>query len=180
MESKRRPNPNVAKKSFNLISSTLLEQLNEIFPGDIALITTRAALGVLIADTNTNHLPALKYFNTMNKKTNMKNAAGIVTVGELICRKDDVLFKKDIGVEIPELDAMKLKDKWAKLSEKEREIVWEYLIKMAKFSALTVLGSGEILNIVGEVLEGKRVVPGMSENDFVELAKHIKSQLTSE
>ena len=103
-----------------------------------------------------------------------------IVVGELVLRQDPVIFTDEVGVVIPELEALNMKDKWPKLSETNKVLVWDYLSRMAKTSAQVVIGmqatSGQLTEIIQTLAEkGITAKPGMTEEQLSQFAEQVKS-----
>lgn len=100
----------LAKKTFNVISGALIDQLLNLFKDNGTLKFIKEELVRFSKDPKNCHVPAVKYFQTMNIPTKIKPVADdeqrSVVVGELIIRKDPVIFTDDVGVKIPELEAL--------------------------------------------------------------------------
>lgn len=73
-----------------------------------------------------------------------------------------------------------MKEKWPKLSLTNQEMVWDYLIRMAKTCAQIVIGMQMIDGRLPDVMQtladkGVTAHPGMSEKEFVQFAENVKS-----
>lgn len=183
MDRKAAKDLKLAKKTFNVITSALMDQLLVLFTNDATLKVLKVELAKFAADLGSNHVPAVKYFTTMNLATKIKSKIDdkddAIVVGELIVRKDPVIFTKDVGVVIPELEALGMQDKWPKLNTANQEMVWDYLIRMAKTSAQVVIGmqmvDGRIPAIIKDLADkGVRARPGMSEQELAHFAEQVK------
>ena len=182
-----------AKKTFNVIATTLIDQLLTLFEGEQTLIFFRSELDRLAKDKKQDHVPAANFFNTMNIETKIPPSqdaasAGVrilgdkVVVGELIIRKDDRLFGPDAGVTIPALEALGLKGKWPELTPANRELVWDYLIRMAKCAAQVVLGmqmmDPQMQKVMQDLQSKSTLRPGASEAEFNAFAKQVQDAVT--
>lgn len=72
-----------------------------------------------------------------------------------------------------------MKEKWPKLTKTNQEMVWDYLIRMAKTSAQVVIGmqmvDGRLPEIVQKLAEkGVAAHPGMTESQFAQFAEQVK------
>lgn len=132
-----------AKKTFNVVSTALIDQLLAAFPNEPVLTFFRGEIDKLAADPKTAHVPAANFFATMNVATKIQatDSDEMTVVGELVVRHDERLFGPECGVVVPALEALGLKAKWPKLSAKEREMVWGYLGRLATHAAQVVVGT---------------------------------------
>ncbi len=181
----------LAKRTFNAISIALVDQLLRLFEDNGTLKFIKGELQLFAKDPKRNHVPAVRYFKTMNLPTALKrdHDAGVgddsvIVVGELVVRKDPVLFTDAVGVKISELENLGMIEKWPMLSKTNQEMVWDYLLRMAKTSAQVVIGtqmlSGQLAPILEKLSEkGTQVHPGMSETQFTEFAKDVKDAISS-
>lgn len=103
----------LAKKTFNVISGALIDQLLSLFKDNGTLKFIKEELDRFAKDPKNSHVPAVKYFKTMNMATKVKPTTvgrgtdeSAIVVGELIIRKDPVIFTDAVGVTIPELEAL--------------------------------------------------------------------------
>lgn len=187
------PNPQVtrelrlAKKTFNVISCALIEQLLGLFKDNGTLKFIKEELTRFSKDPKNNHVPAIKYFKTMNMVTKIKpkvdrvdSDLNTIVVGELVVRKDPVIFTDAVGIVIPELEALGMSDKWPRLSSANQEMVWDYLIRMAKTSAQVVIGmqmtDGRLPGVIEDLAKkGVAAHPGMTEEQFAQFTDQVKS-----
>ena len=177
-----------AKKTFNVISVALIDQLTTLFPGEQTLIFFKSEMDRLSKDRKQDHVAAVNFFNTMNIETKIPPLAADrilgdkVVVGELVIRKDDRVFGPDTGVVIPALEALGLKDKWPRLSATNRNMVWDYLIRMAKCAAQVVLGmqmmDPKMQQVVKELQSKSTLQPGASEADFNAFARQVQEAVS--
>jgi hypothetical protein len=179
-----------AKKTFNIISIALIDQMLTLFKEDATLQFLKSEIEKMAVDKKNDHVCAANYFKTMNIETKIPPSKdlgreeddpvlGKVVVGELVIRMDDRLFGPDTGVAIPVIDQLGLKEKWPKLSEKNKQMVWDYLIRMAKAAAQVVIGTQmtnpEFMGTIQKSMSGVNVQPGMTEADFTKMAKQVGS-----
>lgn len=73
-----------------------------------------------------------------------------------------------------------MKEKWPRLSAANQEMVWDYIIRMAKTCAQVVIGmqmiDGRLPNMMQSLAEkGISAHPGMSEKEFAHFADQVKS-----
>jgi hypothetical protein len=182
----------VAKKTFNVITNALIDQLLCLFADNGTLRFLKEELQRFASDPRSNHVPAVKYFKTMNLATKVEPKAvrgplpeeSTIVVGELIIRNDPVIFTDAVGVKIPELEALGMQEKWPLLSKTNQDIVWDYLVRMAKTSAQVVIGmqmvDGTLPNVVQQLTEkGVQAHPGMTEAEFTKFAEEVKLALPS-
>ena len=123
----------LVKKTFNVISVAMINQLLTIFKNDPSLKLFKEQIQEF-AETKEDFTPALHYFQTMNIETLLEGKYGKMAVGEMVLNKDARLFTGEVGVRVPALDALQLSQKWPKLSEKNQDYMWDYLIRMANHS----------------------------------------------
>ena len=176
-----------AKKTFNVISKALIDQLLTLYAGDKTLIFLKDEIERCGADRKQDHVPAGNFFNTMNIKTKIipdqERMVGeeAVVVGELVIRKDPRLFTPETGVTIPILEAMGLCEKWPKLSEVNKEMVWGYLVRMAKAAAQVVMGmqilDPKIAEALRQVQSTSHLKPGATEAEVCEFTKKVKEAM---
>ena len=180
-----------AKKTFNVIAVSLIDQILAMFPGEQTLIFFKSEMERLSKDKKKDHVPAANFFSTMNTETNIPPDTSCkrdtimgekVVVGELVIRKDERLFGSETGVSIPAIDALGLKDKWPKLSAANHDMVWDYLIRMAKCSAQVVLGmqmmDPKLQQVMRDVQSKSTLQPGASEEELCAFAKQVQDALT--
>lgn len=101
----------MAKKTFNTVCGVLITQLLTLFKDNGTLKFIKDELDRFAKDPKNSHVPAVKYFKTMNLATKVKPSepgreAGAIVVGELVVRKDPIIFTDAVGVTIPELEAL--------------------------------------------------------------------------
>ena len=192
----------LAKKTFNVITCALIEQLLCLFKDNGTLRFLKDELERFAKDPKNNHVPAVKYFKTMNLATTVApkvdRDAGSIVVGELVIRKDPVIFTDAVGVVIPELEALGIilwgplpfshtlkplpgmKEKWPRLNKTNQEMVWDYLIRMAKTSAQVVIGmqmtDGRLPAVMEDLAKkGVAAHPGMTEEQFARFAEEVRN-----
>lgn len=122
---------NMATNNFNTVSLTLFSSLSEHFPEDAALRTLKQELAgyssPLCKDTVT---PAINFFSmTYQTKFDCR------PISDLILAQEESLFAQDSKVHIPQLDLIKFKEKWAALSQPEKDSVWQYMKILTPLSA---------------------------------------------
>lgn len=182
-----------SKKTFNVVAKALIEQLLTLFEGEQTLIFFMSELDRFASDKKQDHVPSANFFTTMNIETKIPpsqesgESSGRVlgdkiVVGELVIRKDDRLFGPDTGVSIPALEALGLKEKWPRLSATNREMVWDYLIRMAKCSAQVVLGmqmmDPKMQQVMKELQSKSTLQPGASEAEFNAFARQVQEAVS--
>ena len=172
-----------AKKTFNVISVALIDQLLKIFGEEPVLMFFRSEIEKFSKDRADDHVPAANFFGTMNVETKLARESDRMSdpipVGELIIRKDERLFGPETGVVIPALEALGLCQKWPKLSPANKEMVWGYLIRMAQTSTQVVVGmrmhSGMLKQVVQDLKDsGAQLRPGASDAEYAEFARHVR------
>jgi len=114
------------KRTFNAVASTLVSQMLTLFPGDPTFTQIKDALQVLMSDRATDSKAMDKWFQTMN--TNTGNG---MVIGEFVMRRDESLFT----LEVVDGIISGMSTKWPRLSQENKEMVWQYLERMAKLSA---------------------------------------------
>jgi len=176
-----------AKKTFNIISAALIDQLLVLFPQEPKLIFFKEEIQRLGKDPKEAHVPAANFFETMNIETKLMSEDGPIVVGELIVRKDERLFGNDTGVTIAALETLGIKDKWPKLSATNKEMVWDYLIRMSKACAQVVLGmqmiaDPKLKSVVMEMEKGNfpTLAPGASEQEFRDFSRKVKQRMQAD
>ena len=175
----------LAKKTFNVITVALIDQLLALFKDDGTLKFIKNEIEQTSKDPKNNHVGAVRFFRAMNLATAVKSTIERgddekIVVGELVLRQDPVIFTDEVGVVIPDLEALNMKDKWPKLSETNKVLVWDYLSRMAKTSAQVVIGmqatSGQLTEIIQTLAEkGITAKPGMTEEQLSQFAEQVKS-----
>jgi len=128
----------LSKKTFNRVSAALFSQLRKIFPADPKLQFLNEELNRMAGSQKTEHVPAMQFFDAMNTSTGLPSVIGsgeIAVIGELVLNRDERLFSDDCTADIPQLNAINFKAKWASLSGANRVYVWGYLQRMAELSA---------------------------------------------
>lgn len=151
-------NGKLAKKTFNVVAKVFIEQLLKTSSdgdGGSTLTFFLSELEYQSTKKDMDHVPATKFFTTMNTMTEIdnKDGSGKACVGELIMGKDDRLFTPQVGVEIDSLKAMNLTERWPKMSQANKDLTWDYLIRLAKASAQFVVATKVTKERIKEVLE---------------------------
>lgn len=141
------------KKTFNVLSCALITQLQRLFTdGGPVLNFLKGEIETYSKSKLEDHVPGAKFFATMNTQTTIERGTEFVSVGELVLTKDERLFNGQCGVEIPELQALGIVRNWPTISTENRNIIWDYLIRMAKTSArIVITGNAMTTTIVDDI-----------------------------
>ena len=179
-----------AKKTFNVVSVALIDQLLVLFKEEPKLIFFKEEMQRLSADKKQDHLPAANFFQTMNIETKIEPSGdtkragddGKIVVGELVIRKDDRLFGPEVGVTVAALEVLNLKEKWPKLTQANKDMVWDYLIRMAKSAAQVVFGmqmmDPKMQGIMRDLQSKCTLAPGASEEEFTAFATQVRTAMS--
>lgn len=141
------------RKTFNTVASGLFKELGKLFPTHPKLLFLANELEGLSKDHQNSHIPAIKFFKSMNSPSGVPSSVdpeNIAPLGELIINRDDRLFSAPDAV-VPGLEAADFKMLWGELGEENRARVWDYLNRMAELSArvaaLETLRAEDIANV---------------------------------
>lgn len=123
-------------KLFTASAKALMRQIDITFPNEIVTKTIQDALNEFSAKAcKTPHVPAMKFFSSMNIPTGIPDGkGGIVPLRDMILNHDSRMFSDECNMKIPELEAIDLKAKWKVLSDENREVMWQYLERMARLA----------------------------------------------
>ena len=144
---------------FNTLAKCFFAQLALIFPHDATLEQLRKELERFAKNPKESHVPGVKFCLSMNNMTGIsvrfEGKMVECSVGDMILMKDKRLFSDECKAEIPELDALSFKPKWATLNPEEQEVVWGYLTRMSEASAnvylSTVITKQSVMDMVDAV-----------------------------
>ena len=161
-------------KIFNSSAKALMRQIDIIFPHETNLVFIQKEIAQYSAKgCKAPHVPAMKFYKSMGVPTGILTPDGAMCVlGDMILNHDERMFADECSVKIPELEAIDLKAKWRVLSDENREVIWQYLEKMAKLSAkvasLKSLESGQLDDIASKVRAVcEKLPPGLSEEEKI-------------
>ena len=154
-----------SKKTFNVLCKTLIEQLLALYPDQPTLRLVLSELARVSSNKKEDHVGCVRYFKTMNQPTKIADpkSGEPVLVGELIMEKDPRLFAEDCGVKVPELDALDMRGKWPSLTAINKEMVWDYLRRMAECSAKVVVGMSVTKQKIEEAMKDENVKEAMKK-----------------
>jgi len=163
-----------AHKLFNSNAKALMRQIDIIFPHETNLVFIQKELAQYCSkDCKAPHVPAMKFYKSMSIPTGIAGPNGaILVLGDMILNHDTRMFDDNCNMKIPELEAIDLKAKWKLLSDENREVIWQYLEKMAKLSAkvasLKSLAGGQLEDIAAKVRAISEKLPaGLSDEEKV-------------
>ena len=175
-----------AKKTFNIVATSLIDSLIAIFGQETKLVFLKEEMERMSKDPKDMHVPAANFFKTMNIVTAIRSETDpdrVIVVGELIARTDERLFTPETKVSIPALEQLDIPAKWPKLNAKNKVKMWELLVRLAALSSQVVIGTQlldhpEMLEAIKKLQGSEHALqPGASEAQYVEFAKLVENSL---
>ena len=166
-----------AKKTFNIVSIALIDQLLGMFKEEPTLKYFKSEIQRYLTHPTDSHVPAANYFDTMNVETKVPPPEGetdALVVAELILKKDERLFGPECGVVVPALEVLNLKAKWPLLRPSEKLLVWGYLERLATHATQVVIG---MQMLIPEMREALQKISQQMKDDPEEFARRTKSVL---
>jgi hypothetical protein len=164
-------------KIFNSTARALIRQLDKVFPHEVKLGILRDELERYSAkDCENPHVPAMMFYKSMELGTGIfslprgeeEDEEREIQIGEMILNHDARLFSDECKASIQALEALDLKTKWKLLDAENRNIMWDYLERLAKKSSEVAAHARapELDSIVERIKKmADALPPGLSEDE---------------